>query len=669
VYWSRGSSPLELIFFLLSSACWAFGGWLLVTHAFSLRNQERLISGLAAGMLLFMGLANLFAQLVDLTLAFWAASLFILLLGILSALLSKQKPWLDLQDLRAWPQLLALLLLTVLFVYIQRGLSLFDEYLHIPLTSTMGAGDIPPHFYLNPDVYFAYHYGIHLLAANLLRLGTLFPWSALDLSKAVMIAFTFSLSWLWIKRVTRSSTAGYLGSFLVVFGSGARWLLLPKPLLAWLSGAIQLVNTGADTAANFFSALYSPWVIEGGGSVLFPFAFHNGIFIPVMFQLGSTGAMPYMTVIVLLLLAPRREFTRIGLWVWSLLFATLALSAEHLFALLWIGIFLAALFFLITRWRRHLPIPRRKTYQWGAVLASSAVLAVIQGGFITESVRSLLLSLLDRQVNSFNTYGFAIRWPPALLSGHLGSLSLLDIRQLIVLLAELGPVILLIPIVLMVICRKRSRTNWLWLGLGLSAVLSILFPLFFQYGVDRSITRMPLTGMWTFLLMGFPLIWYWLKGAKNSMKLLAAVAYGLTVMSGIVIFIVQLQAIPQPQFTYFIESVDTHISRKYWNQLPADAQIFDSIPQRAVTVFGRGARAYETIYSPMTEWEELVADPHPVKLADSGFDYAYFERSYWMSLTSEQKETFQLPCIDIMEEEHQIDGDYRVLMDLRACAQ
>jgi hypothetical protein len=202
------------------------------------------MSGLAAGILLFVAFSNLFANLLPLTPSFWVGALLVLLLGILSALISKKKPWLDPGDLRAWPQLLVFLLLSILFVYIQRGLSLFDEYLHIPLTSTMGAGDIPPHFYLNPDVYFAYHYGIHILAASLLRLGTLFPWSSLDLSKAVMIAFTFSLGWIWIKRLTRSSIASLLGALVVVFGGGAAgFCSASKITLNWISSGIQLVNT------------------------------------------------------------------------------------------------------------------------------------------------------------------------------------------------------------------------------------------------------------------------------------------------------------------------------------------------------------------------------------------------------------------------------------------
>jgi hypothetical protein len=382
--------------------------------------------------------------------------------------------------------------------------------------------------------------------------------------------------------------------------------------------------------------------------------------------------MPYMTVILLLLLVRRREFTKIGLGVWIVLFTTLALSAEHLFALLWVGIAMACVIFLFTHWRRKLPLPRQAVLQSGIILVSSAILAIIQGGFITESMRSLLLSSLNRQVNSFNTYGFSIRWPPALLSGHLGSLSLFDIRQLIVLLAELSPAILLIPIVLISIYRRRYRFSWLWIGLGISAALSLLFPLFIQYGVDRSTTRFPLTGMWTFLLMGIPLVWYWLKKAGSLSKTLAAAGYAMLATAGVVIFIVQLFAIPHAQYTYFIETVDTYISQEYWDRLPIDAQVFDNIPYRAVTLFGRSVRAYNSIYHPMPEWEALVADPSPWKLAAAGYDYAYFERSYWLSLSSEQKKSFEIPCIDTLLEESQIEGDtmdYRVLMDIRACSQ
>ena len=169
---------------------------------------------------------------------------------------------------------------------------------------------------------------IQVFAASLVRLVNFFPWSAWDVSRALAIGFTLVLGWIWVRKVTGSRLAAWLGTFLFTFAGGARWLLLllPTPWLNWVSQSVNLINTGLDTAPTLTQALHSSWVIEGGGPVAFPFAFHNGIFVPVFFNLGSTGALPFMTVFLLLLLLPRGRFSIAGLIIWSLLFATLALE-------------------------------------------------------------------------------------------------------------------------------------------------------------------------------------------------------------------------------------------------------------------------------------------------------------------------------------------------------
>jgi hypothetical protein len=335
MYWSRTDNLLDLVLYLLLTAAWAVGGCLLVAYAFHIRRHERLITGLAAGLLLFITLSNLLANLLPLSAAYWASALLILFAGLAAAgaALAQKASGDSAETLPHWLTSLRqrplsaylhallstihyslstifLLLLTILFTLIQRGLALFDEYLHIPLVSTMAAGDIPPHFYLNPDLRFAYHYGIQVFAASLVRIAGFFPWSAWDISRAAALAFTLVLGYLWARRMTGSALAGWLGSFLITFGGGARWLLLllPAPWLAWLSAAVQMENTGLDTAASLAVALHRPWIIEGG-AISFPFAFHDGIFVPVTFVLGSTGALPYMTILLLLLILPlRRRF-------------------------------------------------------------------------------------------------------------------------------------------------------------------------------------------------------------------------------------------------------------------------------------------------------------------------------------------------------------------------
>ena len=666
MYWSRTDSPLDLLITLLLTACWGMGGWILVRHAFVLRPSERLLGGLAAGFVLNISLSGLLAVVLPVPANYVLAALGVLLLGSWAALRSNMRPWLALAELRAWPGLLVLGAIALLYTLMLRGQSIFDEYLHIPLISIMAAGDIPPHFYLSPDAYFAYHYGIQVYAASLVRLGGFFTWSAWDLSRAMAFAFTLVTGWLVLRRLTGSRLAAGLGAFLLGFGGGTRWLLLllPASWLNWISVQVHLEGTGLDTAPTLLQALSRNWVFEGGGPLPLPFAFHNGLFVPLNFVLGSTGALPYVIVLLLLLLRPRRKPRLVSLLAWCLLFSALALAAEHWFAFLWLGIALA-LGITLLRQRKF----SRQMRQWALILGLSAALSLIQGGFITETARGLLTRLLGLPSQSYHAFGFSLRWPPALPSAHLGSLSILNPGQLLALLAELGPALLALILLARGLPRGLRRGDWLWCGLALSAFLFLVFPLFFQYGVDRSITRFPATALWTALLLAIPILWRsvprwgWLKRAALGMGYMALIT------GGVVILVTQLYSLPVEQYTYFIDDLDAEVSQAYWNALPAEAQVLDRVPERSVAVFGRITRAYSGIYIPLPEWEGLVADPDPQKLTQAGYDFIYFDSRWWNQLTQEQQARLEAPCVDVMDELRASDSpDYRVLMDLSACA-
>jgi hypothetical protein len=666
MYWSRTDNFLDIFVFLLLSASWGVGGWLLVRHAFRLRQSERLPVGLAVGFVLFSGLSGLLAVPLPVPLAFWAAALVVLLAGCGAALRSKRRPWLALEELRAWPLLVILLGVTVLFTLMLRGQAIFDEYLHLPLISIMAAGDIPPHFYLNPDYLFAYHYGIQLFAASLVRVGGLFPWSAWDISRALAFAFTLVLGWLLLRRWTGSRLAAGLGAFLLGFGGGTRWLLLllPTPWLSWVSQHVVLDGSGLDTAPTLIEALKRYWEFEGGGPLALPFAFHNGIFVPANFVLGSTGALPFVIILLLLLLLPVRRFNPVGLVAWSMVFAALAHAAEHWFAFLWLGIAISL----------GLAVLRRRKWgsdlnQWALILAVSAVLSLIQGGFITETARGLLTRLLGLPAQSCNSFGFSLRWPPGLPSAHLGTLSILNPGQLAALIAESGPTLLAVGMLAGWLPRQIKRQRWLLSGLAICTFLSLLFPLFIQYGVDRSSTRFPATALWTALLLATPLLWRsiprwgWLPRAGLGLGYLSLVA------SGVVILVTQIYSLPAEQYSYFIDELDARVSNEYWNSLPADAQVIDRVPERTVALFGRITRASAGIYIPLPEWEAAIADPDPARLVKSGYGYVYFDARWWNSLALEQQLRFQQPCVDVLGEWRSSDDlDYRVLMDLRACA-
>ncbi len=672
MYWLRTNNLVDLALYFLLSAGWASGGILLVRYAFRLRRTERIVTGLAAGFVIFIGLSNLLAHVLPLTAAFWAASILILAAGLLFAWRSKKPAGINKSELSAIPLLVGLAAITILFTLILRGESIFDEYQHLPLISIMAAGDIPPHFYLNPAFYFAYHYALQVYAASLVRLGNFFPWSAWDFSRALAIGFTLVLGWIWVRKVTGSRLAAWLGTFLFTFAGGARWLLLilPAPWLSWVSQRVNLVGTGLDTAATLTKALHSSWVIEGGGPVAFPFAFHNGIFVPVFFNLGSTGALPFMTVFLLLLLLPRGRFSIASLIIWSLIFSTLALSAEHLFAVIWVGILLAIGIAFLYRKRLPASVSKVIALQWGIILLTSGVIALVQGGFITETARNLISTITGAAAQSYNARGFSIRMPPGLLSAHLGVLSIVNPGQLTALLAELGPALLIIPVIFFGFKKDLKYGNLFAIGLAISVALSLIFPLFFQYEVDRSITRMSATGLWVALVIAFPILWRALPHISSAARVGLSVGFLVCVLAGVVIFRVQLYSINSPQLAYYIDGLDARYAVDYWNKLPYGTQVLDRVPERSVAIFGHISRASSGIYEPLPEWQALIADPNPSHVASAGYDYVYIDQTWWDGLTRSQQEYFQQPCVDILDQREQDDKkDFRLLIDISACKQ
>ena len=84
--------------------------------------------------------------------------------------------------------------------------------------------------------------------------------------------------------------------------------------------------SGIAAGGNLVTALANHWPMEGGGPFPFPYAFASGIFEPLNMQLGATGAMWEMTILLLLLLWKPRKTSLAGTLTISLVLASLALS-------------------------------------------------------------------------------------------------------------------------------------------------------------------------------------------------------------------------------------------------------------------------------------------------------------------------------------------------------
>ena len=449
----------------------------------------------------------------------------IFLLGLGLAIGSKKSLRSYLELLSGWPYIVVLFVIILGFTLILRGLAIFDDYYHLPMISVMATGDIPPHFYLDPSLHLPYHYGLQVFAASMVRLGGFFPWSAWDISRAIVYGFTVLLAWLWLRRLTRAQLPAYLGSGLLIFGGAARWLLLflPKSMLETIGANLHMDLSGIAAGGNLVTALTNRWPLDGGGPFPFPYAFASGILEPLNMQLGATGAMWEMTILLLLLLWRPRKTSLAGILTISLLLASLALSAEHVFALLVAGLAIILLVSLIRNRIQHRPNRKDTLKTWGLPLVISSLLALFQGGYITGGFMSLLSRFtgLSYPMVTTDFQGFSLRWPPAVPSGHFGPLSLFDPGQILIMLAEAGPALILLPLVVIYWLKKLRTGNRLPQALAVGSIISLLFPVFFRYGLDFDITRLVGASLWLSYALAFPILWLWLVKARQGYRLLA----------------------------------------------------------------------------------------------------------------------------------------------------
>ncbi len=670
-YWTLTGNWLEMAAFFLLCLLWAMGGWLLISHIFRLKQRENLVAGFATGFLLFIVLSNLLAQSLPLNYAYWVSAIFLFLAGIALAVLAKKGPRIKLTDLRAWPQLVVLGMVTLGFTLILRGLAIFDDYYHLPMISVMATGDIPPHFYLDPSLHLPYHYGLQVFAAGMVRLGGFFPWSAWDISRALVLSFTTVLAWLWIRRLTGASLPAYLGAGLLIFGGATRWLLLfiPAPLLNHMGVNLTMDISGMTAGGNLLADLINRWPMDGGGPFPFPYAFASGIFEPLNMQLGATGAMWEMTILLLLLLWKPGKSSLLGMLITGLLLASLALSAEHVYAAVFAGMLIIFLVYILAKAVRRRPLKMAALVPLAIPLAISALLAIFQGGYITGGFMSLLSQLTGRAYPMVTTdfQGFSLRWPPAMPSGHFGPLSFFDLGQVGIMLAEVGPALILLVVAAIYWLKNPLKSHRLPRTLAAGSILSVLFPVFFRYGLDFDITRLVGAALWLSLALSFPFLWLWLRKARQGFRLLAGVGYGVTVFAGLVMLALELIAIPVPQTTYYLKYNEGDLARTYWNQLEPGAQVLDTRPERAVLLFGRASFAARDVYKRAPEWQALVANPDPASVASRGYSYVYMDDGWWQGLSPELQAAYAQPCVRLVTELDFTAGQFRKLYNVAAC--
>jgi hypothetical protein len=445
--------------------------------------------------------------------------------------------------------------------------------------------------------------------------------------------------------------------------------LAPETWLQGVSEGLQLQGSALQTGPDLYNALPKAWNIEGDGPFPFAFAFTNGIFTPLFMALSGSGALPQMTLFTLLLLA-RRTWNPISGLIYGLLLTSLALTGEHLFVMLWPGIFLAVLvgWFVGRQNGRHNPA----IHGWIWMFIPGLLLTPFMGGVLTEFFERTLISLGGQAATSSVALPeLGLRWPPSFISAHLGSLSLTSPGQIIVALAEMGPVLLLIPLVSCLCWKYIRQGKWVPAGLGIAAAMGFLAAMFISFNQrERDLSRLTGAALFIWLVLGLPYIWLALKRGRNrTQQYILICAVFLTIFGGLALFPTHLIAITRNQPSFFVEQPDALMSAQYWDQLEPEAQVIDlGYTHRAPTLFGRSAgQAYENIYIRLSAYRALLNDPNPNRIAEAGYSYIYLDKRTWLEFTNDQRQAFRTSCVKIMDEKRTEMNDFRRLLDIRTC--
>lgn len=657
------SGPLPLVIWV---ALWGIGGIWMALSAFRLHPREAAVTGFTIGLVVENIIANLLGRFVAVPLAFWAAAVLVFLAGAVFRFSSGWRSYLQI-PVRPW-QWIFLIGTVYLFTEINRGLAIFDDYAHLPTTSMLAAGDIPPHFSLNPSVSYGYHYFLMLFAAQVMRVAGMAAWTALDFARALSFGLAVLLAALWTRRITRSWLAGLFGGLAAAFGSGCRWVLLflPGRVLHLFGQGVDLLGSGAASGKDLLTALASAWAVEGSGPIPFPFAFANGIYAPgVINQLGPNGVIEPALTFLLLLTFNRWQNWRAGV-VSVFLIAAMGLLAEASLGMMLAGWAVVPLAYWVVNRRVSFT---RSLSSWLAVLAAGSLLGMAQGGAWTDLITGFFTRLVHGAGGtSYQTIGFSIDWLPAVVSSHLGVLSLLNPIQLLLALIEIGPVLLALPLVIVWGWKAFRLGRWFEAAMVAAAILSLgMFFVRFSGSTGVRNTSRLYEFVNVCAVFAVPLIWLWVKHRSKRIKALASGVGAAAVLGGVVLFSIELVAAQRPVYSYFIYELDKKYFEQYWDRLAPGSMVFDPVPFRAPTLFGRGTKSSLTWYATMDEWDRLVEAPVPAHLREFGFDYVYLDKNYWESIELKYRRGLEDPCVKVIEEMSLPEQGFRLLLDIREC--
>ena len=290
---------------------------------------------------------------------------------------------------------------------------------------------------------------------------------------------------------------------------------------------------------------------------------------------------------------------------------------------------------------------------------------------LSAAAASQITRLLGKEVVSYHSFNFALLFPPALITGHLGQLTLTNPYQLLAAVIEVGPVLLALPLLFWWGLKAFRAQRWYEAVLTFSSFLGLAF-VFVQFSGEAGPTALIRFQSLPFTLAGYvvlPILWLWAAHYSPRIKIILAALLSTSLVGGLVLLTIQMIAIPRPVSSYSLTDLDTLAARDYWDKLRPGALVFDPNPGRAPILFGRFTDSSIDYFRAKPEWEDLKNNPDPKVWRAHGFTYVFLDQKYLQELTPEKQRILkQASCMQLIKEYKQsYPEDFRRLYDINRC--
>jgi hypothetical protein len=657
--------PLLLWFSICS-----IGGIWLVRSLFSIPSNEEWLVGIAIGLSISTFFVNILGRVLPFLAACWVSAAIVSGAGLLLIFLESKKNLRKIITFPIQPKLwVAFFGVTILFWSLVNGLSIMDEFQTLPLISQMAAGDLPLHSPLDPNIIYNYHYFPYLFSAQLMSLGDIFPWTALDIQQALFASMSTFLLGLWVYRITKNQIAGISAGLFYFFSGGTRWFLLflPQGILKLIDGNISRIGSGLNSGTSLQNALTSSWAAQGTGPFSIPFAFANGFNAPNSIGLGYTNLPLFFLALLLLTFNRWKNWKAIPIYI--ILLCSLALSHEIAFVFLILGTI--AVYLILAIQKKKIRMPRELNF-FLIALVISGIIAIFQGGVISGIFSQWLnrFGTASSANASFHGISISLAIPPAFVDAHLGILSVLNPVQFLLWLVETGPMILLLVLAIPWGIIKFKEKNWVESILAIIIPLSLLLVLInidFKSSSLGALTRAQDYFLLILKIIAIPVLFIWFPKRSESIRIVIIALIVMTIFGGLVIFGLQMSAIQKPVLSTFIEPLDAKIMKEYWNKLDPTYMVFDPGRMRSAVIFGHASRIGPDWFTNYPEWIEIYNNPSPARMVKEGFGYLYADQGYIHSLPQIVLDGLNAVCATKLTDIADDFGGKRVLWDLRSC--